>query len=646
MKKLFLLSVAAAIVCACGVKGKVALLEREDFSRELITSPSDKTPDLKYESALRDTLKVRDDSGKEFTLMKTVREENGEMVASDFLEAAVVTARFKNVAERQGKIIIGFDINVPTALLDSKWQLRFLPQVYMGGEKTPLDAVYITGALYRKEQLRGYQRYEAFVRSIARDSVNFIYRRQLELFIKRNLPALYRYRLDSAKVSEADFVSAFGVSGKEALEHYTNRLAIRRNRRKLGRKEEVFAKFVKSPIIRQGIRLDSVFRGSDSIVTYSYSQEMTPGPNLKKLEVALSGEIMMDGEKIYGLPETQRLTYYISSLSSLLEQKTRYLDKVIERRAKVNTLCYIDFPSGSSEISLNLGHNGEEMGRVRKNLLELVENEKFDLDSVVISAYSSPEGDFEYNQNLSKRRAEAVSDFLKSYAGHCADSLNKECGVTYDERGNLIGNRYRGDFPVRSRWLGENWDMLRNLILRDSLIGSKEKNEALALWSVRDGDEREKRLSELPVYIRLREKAYPKLRVVNFEFCLHRKGMVKDTVHTTVKDSVYSEGLQALKDRDYKKALEILRPYQDYNTAVAYAALNYNARALNILERAESSDKSEYLLAILYSREGETEKAVSKYLSACAKNRSYVSRGNLDPEISSLIRAYGLNRDI
>ena len=50
-------------------------------------------------------------------------------------------------------------------------------------------------------------------------------------------------------------------------------------------------------------------------------------------------------------------------------------------------------------------------------------------------------------------------------------------------------------------------------------------------------------------------------------------------------------------------------------------------------------------MAILYSRTGETEMAVESYLKACRQDHAYVHRGNLDPEISTLIKTYGLNQE-
>ena len=121
--------------------------------------------------------------------------------------------------------------------------------------------------------------------------------------------------------------------------------------------------------------------------------------------------------------------------------------------------------------------------------------------------------------------------------------------------------------------------------------------------------------------------------------------MVKDTIHTTEPDTLYMAGVQAIRDRDYQQALTLLRPYADFNTAIAYCCLDYNASALSILERLDRSAEVNYMLALVYARQGDERRAVECYLHACAQNGSFVHRGNLDPEISALIRKYDLNRE-
>ena len=50
-------------------------------------------------------------------LMNAIRDaETGEMVATDVISASKVTARFRNVAERNGYVTIGFDITTTSTI--------------------------------------------------------------------------------------------------------------------------------------------------------------------------------------------------------------------------------------------------------------------------------------------------------------------------------------------------------------------------------------------------------------------------------------------------------------------------------------------------------------------------------------------------
>ena len=96
---------------------------------------------------------------------------------------------------------------------------------------------------------------------------------------------------------------------------------------------------------------------------------------------------------------------------------------------------------------------------------------------------------------------------------------------------------------------------------------------------------------------------------------------------------------------DYLEALKYLKPYGDFNTAVAYTGLGSDHSALAILKKQKRTPQVNYLLAILYARLGDEQKAVECYIRSCKQDHSYVFRGNLDPEISALIKLYGLNQD-
>ena len=635
---------AVLLAAGCGSQGKLERLRRQSLAAQMVIADEKELPEIAMGGEpRRDTMVVEDPDGNQVLIMRAVKDENGEMVATDVIQAAKITARFRNVAERSGKVDLNFRIIVPEAMQDRDWQLRFYPDLFVAEDSLRLDPILITGEGYRKAQLKGYEHYRRFLDSIAADSTHFVDRFQLEMFLRRNLPNIYRYKTDSTAVSDAEFRSHFGITEQQALAHYTNQLVVRRNRRKVGRKDEMFRKFVKAPIVTEGLRLDTVIVSPDGDILYDYVQSIHVRPSLRKATVLLSGDIFEEDRRIYRVPRTEPLTFYISSISGLSDDAVRYKTVVAERRVQANTACYIDFEQGRAEIRKETGHNREEMARIEGNLRSLLQHRDFDLDSIVVTASCSPEGSYEHNRRLSMRRSESVSDYFEGFLKHWRDSVHRNSfHIGLDDT-------YREEAPAEIRMLSrnnpENWTMLDALVREDGILSRKEKEEYAQTASVQEPDLREQRLQRLPSYRHIRESLYPRLRTVRFDFHLHRKGLQKDTIHTTVVDTAYMRGLQAIRDREYEQAVTLLRPYKDYNTAVAFCALDYNASALEVLEPMERTDKVLYLLAILYSRRGDDRRAVESYLRACRLNPSFVHRGNLDPEIAGLIRRYGLDRE-
>ncbi len=635
---------AALLLAGCGPQGKLERLRRQSLAAQMVIADEKELPEIAMGGEpRRDTMVVEDPDGNAVLIMRAVKDENGEMVATDVLQAAKVTARFRNVAERSGKVDLNFRIIVPEAMQDREWQLRFYPDLFVAEDSLRLDPILITGEGYRKAQLKGYEHYRRFLDSIAADSTRFVDRFQLEMFLRRNLPDIYRYKTDSTAVSEEEFRSHYGITEQQALAHYTNQLVVRRNRRKVSRKDDMFRKYVKVPIVTEGLRLDTVIVSPDGDILYDYVQSIHVRPSLRKATVLLSGDIFEEDRRIYRVPRTDPLTFYISSISGLSDDAVRYKTVVTERRIQANTACYIDFEQGRAEIRKETGHNREEMARIEGNLRSLLQHRDFDLDSIVVTASCSPEGSFEHNRKLSMRRSESVSDYFEAFLRHWRDSVRRSSfHIGLDDT-------YREEAPAEIRLLSrnnpENWTMLDALVREDGDLSAKEKEDYERTASVLEPDLREQRLQRLPSYRHIRESLYPRLRTVRFDFHLHRKGLQKDTVHTTVVDTAYMRGLQAIRDREYEQAVTLLRPYKDYNTAVAFCAMDYNASALEVLEPMERTDKVLYLLAILYSRRGDDRRAVESYLKACRLNPSFVHRGNLDPEIAGLIRRYGLDRE-
>lgn len=550
-------------------------------------------------------------------IMNAIRDsETGEMVATDVINASTVTARFRNVAERAGYVSISFDVSVPAAMSDSQWQLKIRPMMRIQEDTVMLDPVYITGEGYRAAQLRGYQRYNAFLASIITDTTDFIRIGQLEIFLQRHFPETYAMKTDSSFVTEPMAENLFGVTQRDAFEHYKRHMKWKRNERRKSRVGKMYEKYVKDPIPEEGIRLDTVLTSSDGDFVYRYVHTFRSRPRLKKVMVSLDGSLYERGECICNLPFPEELTFYISSLSTLADDTPKYRMIVLERRAYDNTKALIDFGQGSSQVDTTLGDNASELKRVIRCIQDVVARTEFALDSLVIVASCSPEGSLAHNRKLSAARSEAVRNYIGAY----------------------VPEEWRDSLKASA--LPENWEQFVKLVANDTVLEEGVKRRMISMTeNMKDPDVVERRLSQMPQYRYLREKVYPKLRSVRFDFHLHRIGMLKDTVHTTELDTAYMAGVRALKELDYKRAVTLLRPYDDYNAALAFMSADYNHSALDVLSRLDNTDsKVCYLKAMVLSRLEQHEEAMKYFELSLAYDPYLEHRANLDPEISRLVK--------
>lgn len=648
----------------CSYYKKVTDLQRSETmatvvlpSNEVVAQISTETMEENNEEVGQEKT-VRTELGDAIIMNTVYDEESGETVITDNLKEVVVEAPYKNIAERNGIIELAFDLIVPSQMQDPNWQLRFTPQLFYLEDSVNLNKIYITGNLYRQKQLRGYELYNRFLKSILPDSSfikSFCYVRLMEIFLKRNFPSVHNLRNDTLLHDLSYIEELLGDDGIRVIEHYTkNRIVKRNNRRKLMR-EKMFNKYVKVPLDTAGLRLDTIITNSNNTLTYRYLQSFKTLPKLKKIELQISGEVYESDKLIYSMPRAPRLTYYVSSISWFVLDRTRYLEKIIERNAYINTAAYIDFPAGRYNLIDTLSNNRIEAGRIKSNLRDIVTDGTFVVDSVVMTACCSPEGSFANNIILSKKRGESIRNYFLDYYKHLFDSLNAPVWhIDFDgqtERSikkpaNIFGEKIRNNgmadrFKVNT--IPENWDKLYTLLVNDSI--TKSNSAIHALFEIEDLDLRERELGKVPEYKYIRSTLYPLLRTVKFEFFLHREGMIKDTVHTTVIDSIYMKGLDALKERDYKLAIDCLKGYKDYNTAVAYTCMDYNHSALEILNSLPDNSRVLYMRALVNARIGREMEAAELLTKAVEKEPSLRFRVNLDPEISVLASKYRLIKE-
>lgn len=572
--------------------------------------------DTVTESVIIDS--IRSSLTDEPLIMKAIKDtETGEMVATDVIRASRVVAKFRNVAERAGYVTVSFDICVPSEMSSSEWQLKVFPFMAIQKDTVALEPVFITGEKYRGRQMRGYEKYQEFLSSIITDPNDFLRMGQLEIFLQRHFPETYAMKSDTSFIAEPMAENLFGVTQRDAFEHYRKDLKWRSNERRKGRVEEMYDKYVKDPILSEGIRLDTVLLSSDGDFIYRYNHVFRSRPMLRKVNVSLEGKMYRDGECFMHLPFPEELTFYISSLSSLTDDRLRYVMHVRQRTVYENTKALIDFAHASSEVDTLLGDNASELARVRQCVEDVYARKEFILDSLVVVASCSPEGSYNLNSRLSADRSRAVKDYISDFVpAEWKDSL-------------------------KTSVMPENWDQLMRLVENDTVLSPEVRKDIVVKARRMDGgpDVLEEKLSLMPEYGYLRETLYPKLRSVSFDFHLHRADMVQDTVYTTDLDTVYMDGVQAIRDLDYRKAVTILRPYDDYNSALAFMCADYNHSAMDVLARLDDTDPRVcYLKAMVLSRLEQVDEAVKYFELALAYDPRLEYRANLDPEMYEIVK--------
>lgn len=368
-----------------------------------------------------------------------------------------------------------------------------------------------------------------------------------------------------------------------------------------------YEKFVKYPY-PQAVRLDSVIETRNNI-SYYYTQEVKVTDDSKKFLITLGGKVVALDGSLYKLPKSDTLTYNISSMLTFIDTTTRYMRKIIEKYAVVNDRKFLSFKVNKTTIIDTLGDNRNQLNDIDRLMNALIRQKEFHVDSIILTASASPEGSFQKNTTLAKERAQS----LKKYLGKELEKL------------------------ITVKHIPEDWEELIRLIKSDTILTNKTAIlEIIAM--VTNPDKREQALHKFSEYNYLKDRLYPKLRAVNFKYDLRRVGMIKDTIHTSEIDTLYGKGVELLKERKYPQALYLLESYKDRNTVIALMSLSHDKQAFEILQTLHESAITFYLKAILCSRLGMKTQGQDYFLKACNLDPNMEYRGNLDPEISDLLK--------
>lgn len=462
--------------------------------------------------------------------------------------------------------------------------------------------------------------------------------------------------------------------------------------------ENKVSKFNLANLNNTKFKLDTamVIYGNDSsriFMKFDYSTTLNAFiyPNIDRVYIGITGDVYDDTTHIYNfsMSKAERLEYPIISTANLADTTEIIYDRFPQlRKANHGANYSIEFAKNSAALNPNFGNNDRVINDIKTNLDALMKNAEFDLDSIIVSATASPEGAITVNQRFSGQRSDAVSKYFENYVD--ANKWKYRSGVDSSRReilesiesiqsSDLLTDKEKEEFisdekkklelikipeiEFKVHPIAENWDDLWKLVTDDSIMTDKEKNQFYNTVERNENlDVRENIMKKHSYYDYMSKELYPKIRVVKFDFHMHRKGQEHDTVWIYKPSEKYLEGVKALRGFDFVKAESILKNYPSYNSAICFIVRNKPIQAIKQLEDPSMHIDFEFFkakrdsLLLLYISQDSTllpekDSIYSKMMAAKAKMdraakieflkaKAYVMRGNGEADWNKALQSY------
>jgi len=167
----------------------------------------------------------------------------------------------------------------------------------------------------------------------------------------------------------------------------------------------------------------------------------------------------------------------------------------VTKSRSISGQAFVDFEQGRTGIDESYHSNAGELAKIRATIDSVRRDKDITIDRIFLKGYSSPEGKYSLNESLSRKRTEAIRQYVKNIY-------------------NLPDNKFITNF------VAENWDGLREYVAGSTL---PSRQEILSLiddkLTYQDMDAKEWKLkSTYPEdYEILMEKCYPFLRRTDYK---------------------------------------------------------------------------------------------------------------------------------
>lgn len=270
-----------------------------------------------------------------------------------------------------------------------------------------------------------------------------------------------------------------------------------------------------------------------------------------------------------GVELAPRLPYQVKAHVALMTPPKE------EKRRKRQGKAYLDFQVGRSVILPDFRRNPEELQKINEAIQEVVSNPDAQLQGLYVEGYASPEGSYTLNERLSRERATALKEYIRT----------------------------RFSFPEQAfqvSFTPEDWSGLEALVEASQLTGKESVLEVIR--SNQAPDQKEvalKRVNGGVPYRSMLKELFPELRRVEYQIDYSVRDYGVEETKILLKQK--PEHLSQLEF--YELALHFGPESKAYGEILMETVLTYfkddpvannNAAAL-MLQRGETATAARYL---------------------------------------------------
>ena len=351
--------------------------------------------------------------------------------------------------------------------------------------------------------------------------------------------------------------------------------------------------------------------GNGTEINYKVGGTYTMKTSFEYIPAMLSSELYARfdakvGKKSVSIPEV-KIGYGVLSTSELVKRcvitastgKDAF-QRIIEQKQEANIKFLINQArvrtSELSSVSI------QQLVDILKEINDMQEERA--LQSIEVSAYASPDGDYKFNEKLAEKRQDASSKYLK-----------KEL------------KKIKMDAEVNTKFTAEDWAGFQELVSKSNLQDKEVILRVLSMYQ--DPEEREQQIRNMSsVFTEIAEGILPELRrarlIVNYEVIGRSDEQIlaqftEDASKLSVEELLYGGNVlvqdAATRKQWYEKTTKLYpNDYRAYNNLAQMAIMEGNTTvAQNWLQKAKSvnakAPEANANLAILALKSGDVAKA-------------------------------------